>query len=302
MQNAQRLGFITVLISAAGFAFLPTITRGLYQVSDLEALDIGLWRFILATPLIWVLLQFWRPARLSHRTQAQRIKLLLSGVLFAGAAMTSFIGLKYITASIFIVLFFTYPAMVVLLSVLLGRRLALNAWIALGLTLLGVFLTVPDFSQLSADATLGVVFALLNAFIVAVYFLVVERLMKDAAVFGTAYVITGALLTLLVLLPFEGLQMPSNSQTWIYLLLLATLCTVVPIFMMNYGIQLIGPERASIISSAEPIMAMIVALIVLGEVILPAQWLGAVCIVAGVFVLQFTPGRSNRVQVVEPLS
>ena len=54
MLTERRLGFIAVLISAAGYAFLPIFARLIYRLSDLQPTDIALWRFIFATPTIWL--------------------------------------------------------------------------------------------------------------------------------------------------------------------------------------------------------------------------------------------------------
>jgi len=57
---------------------------------------------------------------------------------------------------------------------------------------------------------------------------------------------------------------------------------------------MVGPTPASIVSSVEPLLAMVVALVVLGEAILPVQWLGAVAIVSGVLILQMAPARRKK--------
>jgi len=293
----QQFGLIMVLISAAGFAFLPTITRSLYVFSDFQPTDIAVWRFMIAVPLMWGLLRVMRgfSSKEASAKAPQRGRLLIMGILYAGAAMTAFIGLEIIPASTYVVLFFTYPAMVALLSVLIGKRLSAAAWLALALTLIGIALTVPDFGQLGGESMSGVLIALLNALIVALYFLFSERfLARSGSASGTAWILTGALLTLALVVPFQGLGLPTNTQTVLLLIALAVIGTVLPILTINYGIQLIGPARASIISSIEPLMAMVVALILLNETILPIQWVGALFIVAGVVILQLRPRWRKR--------
>jgi drug/metabolite transporter (DMT)-like permease len=64
---------------------------------------------------------------------------------------------------------------------------------------------------------------------------------------------------------------------------------------MNMGIQLIGEAQASIISSAEPVMSMLLAVLLLGESVIPIQWLGAGLIVTAVMMLQLRPARKTAV-------
>ena len=54
------------------------------------------------------------------------------GTLLAFAALAAFFGLERLPSGTFSVLFYSYPAMVALLASLLGERLSLVAWIALG--------------------------------------------------------------------------------------------------------------------------------------------------------------------------
>jgi drug/metabolite transporter (DMT)-like permease len=298
MSSERRMGFFWVLLSAAGYAFLPVFTRMIYTMSDLQPTDIAIWRFAFATPIIWlvVFLREQQQPQLRPNSSLPIARLLAMGIFYAVSALLAFIGLSYIAASLFIVLFYTYPAMVAILSMFLGSRLSLVAWIALALTLIGIFLTVPELAGLDRSSTIGIIIALVNGLVVALYFIIISRVMKGIASIGrgTAWVITGTLLSLLLAIPFYGLQVPPNLNTWLVLIALAAISTAMPIFTMNIGIQLIGAPQASIISSAEPVMSMFLAVTLIGETILGLQWLGAAFIVGGVILLEaFPAGRKT---------
>ena len=94
-----------------------------------------------------------------------------------------------------------------------------------------------------------------------------------------------------LLLPVFGLRLPDNGSTWLLLLGLGTVSTALPIFAMNTGIRKIGASQASIISTVEPVESMLLAVILLGEVVLPVQWLGAALIVLAVLLLELRPRR-----------
>jgi drug/metabolite transporter (DMT)-like permease len=288
--SERRAGLLMILLAATGYAFLPVFTRKIYELSTLQPVDIALWRFAFATPAIWLMIQWRKPA--IDRT-LDRKKLLGLGIVYSGATLTGFFGLQRIEASTYIVLFYTYPAMVTLISFVGGTRLSRMAWLALGMTLIGIILTVPDFSLSNGNDAIGIGLALLNALVVAVYFLLVGRVMgkTDAVARGSAWVITGTLLTLLLLLPIFGLQVPASGNTWLLLLGLGTISTALPIFAMNTGIRKIGATQASIISTVEPVESMLLAVILLGEVVLPVQWLGAALIILAVLLLELRPRR-----------
>jgi drug/metabolite transporter (DMT)-like permease len=297
MSSQHRTGLLLVLIAAAGYAFLPIITRAIYANSDFSATDIAIWRFAFATPVIWVWILL-RERMTGEKPGGQELpihKALILGGLYAASAVGAFIGLSYIPASTFIVLFYTYPAMVALMAVALGTPLRRTAWIALALTLAGIIFTVPDFSLEGTNVTLGVVAAFGNAFVVAVYFMVVSRFMNNSGSSGrgTARIITGALVVLVLLIPIVGLRVPPTPIVWGLLLVLAIFSTSMSIFLMVIGIRLIGPATAAIISTGEPVMTIILAVVLLGETVLPVQWFGAVLIVAGVIILEWRPRQKS---------
>jgi drug/metabolite transporter (DMT)-like permease len=292
MSSERRMGLFWVILAASGYAFLPIFTHYIYDNSTLRPTDIGIWRFIFATPLIWLVI-WWREhsaekAKNSGDSPSHILRLMSLGILYAGAALAAFFGLQFIPASIFGIIFYTYPAFVALIAVFLGQRLALAAWFALGITLIGVLLTVPDLSVAGDNTLLGVFIAILNALFVAVYFTLVSKLMKNSSsvMRGSAYVITGTLVVLLLAIPFFGLRIPENQMTWLNVLGLATVSTAMPIAVINLGIHKIGAAQASIISTFEPVLTMILALLLLGESILPMQWLGAAFIIGGVIFLE----------------
>ena len=57
MSKREREGFLWILLAAAGFAFIPTIVKTVYSNSNFEPLDLALWRFIVAVPLMWLLVK-----------------------------------------------------------------------------------------------------------------------------------------------------------------------------------------------------------------------------------------------------
>lgn len=294
MDIRQRNGVLLNMAAAAAFAFLPTITKAIYDVSALRPTDIALWRFAFAVPLLW--LMAWvqrrgRPASDESKPVPLR-RLILPGILYTSNTLLAFAGLQSgISVSLFILLFYTYPAMVALLDLVMGKPLSMYGWLALLLTLIGVVLTVPDLSSLTADSWMGIMFALLNALSVAVYFLVTAWAYRGSTdtTRNTAGTLTVTLLLLLCVVPFNGLELPPSLPALLLLLTLAFVCSAISIVALNAGIQRIGAAQSAIVSSIEPVVAMVLALVLLGEPVLPLQWVGAVFIITAVVLLQVRP-------------
>ena len=298
MTRREREGLLWIMLSAAGFALTPTTVKLIYLHSSLEPMDIAIWRVVLAAPIMWgLVLLARRRARKSLSNDMPVGKLLLIGLVVSIAVLSAFYALERLPGSTYIVLLYTYPAMVALLSRLLGDEIHARTWLALALALLGVALTVPDLSAAEGADVAGIGLALLNAAIIAIYYLLTRRALTgvDNVSRASAVMMLGSLAIMLALIPFRGLQAPGNAQTLLLLFGIAILGTVLPIFAVNQALQRIGAAQASLVSTVEPIMSMIVAMLILGEVILGVQWLGAALIVGSMLALQLRP--RNRIDL-----
>ena len=319
MNRNQRDGMLLVLASVTGYSMLPVFIKAV-QAAGLNSLDIATWRFALAAPLLWLIVRVLRlPV---GEKPLPKWRLMAMGSLLAMAAVATFWGFERIPAGTYVVLFYTYPAIVAVLSALMGERLPAAGWGALVLTTIGIILTVPDFGQgVGNDNLVGVLLALFSAFIVAIYFIVSGRVLKGHTEFGaaSAWTTTGAVLSLLVIIPFRALQMPGNFWNhlgeiafsmpvlaahhpeglglWLRMFAIATVSTVLAGFFLTVGIQKVGAARASIIGTVEPILTLVFARIFLGEEMQTIQLIGGAFIVASVLVLQL--GSRTKVPALE---
>ncbi len=298
MTRREREGFLWIIFAAAGFSFTPTLVKLVYQHSNFEPMDIAIWRFLLAVPIIWALVLLRRrPAGESAREMMPIAQLLAIGLIVSAAVLAAFFALERLPGSTYVVLLYSYPAMVALLSRLMGEKIKAKTWLALALALIGVALTVPDqWTAESADAV-GVALALLNAAILAVYYLLARRVLAglEDVSRASAIMMNGTLVTMLLLIMLRGLQLPQNAMTLMLLGGVAVLGTVLPVFAVNFALQRIGAAQASLVSTVEPILSMILSMLILGEVIFALQWLGAALIVVSVLILQLRP--RNRIDL-----
>jgi drug/metabolite transporter (DMT)-like permease len=114
---------------------------------------------------------------------------------------------------------------------------------------------------------------------------------RSALVRAAALTTTGALAALALVGIATGARLPAAPEAWLYLLGLALVSTVLPIFTTNVGIQRLGPARAAILGAVEPLLTAFLALLLLGQAMAPIQWLGGLVIVASVILLQTLGSR-----------
>lgn len=296
MQHSQRDGIILIALAVTGYAFHPIITKNLFA-QGVEPLDGAFWRFFITALVYWAIIVVRGAVRRSRNTAASpqnaakplpRVRLMLLGTIFVGEALTAFWGLERLPSATFVVLFYSYPAMVAILSLFLGERISGLAWFALAMTLVGIALTAPDFSAgLTGDNFVGVLMALADALLCAVYFILIGRVVRGEAdmIMTSTWTVTGALIMMVIVALATGLKLPQGSA-WLYLVLMALVSTVMTVFALSAGIVKLGATRAAILCTFEPVLTAVLALIFLNEIMLPVQWLGGAIIIASVILLQ----------------
>jgi drug/metabolite transporter (DMT)-like permease len=270
----------------------------------MPALDIATWRFVFAVPLVWIAVSI--RGRQPLRKPLPRRGLLLAGSLMAVAAATGVAGIQLLPAAVYVLLFYCYPAIVALISVIRGERLARAEWFALGLTLVGIALTMPNLGvgvDGSNDNLLGVGFALVNALAVAIYYVVTSKLLDecDDTPRASAFSIIGSLVPLLVLALVRGLTIPSDLNTWLLLIGFALVSSVLPMVTMNAGIQRLGASRAAILSMCEPLLTLVWSFLFLGDVILPIQLMGGALILGSLVLLQLRQIKPTAEHAASPI-
>jgi drug/metabolite transporter (DMT)-like permease len=291
--SQARQGLIFIFFAVLGYSFLPEFTAPLYD-AGMQPLEIALWRYTITTPLFWGMA--WMQGRREQREgrPLPRVTVFFMGILLALAALCAFFGLDLIPAGTYVVIFYTYPAIVALIALFLGDRLSRWGWAAVALSIVGVMLTAPDFSSgIQGDNFLGVIISLINAVIVAVYFILSGRIfrgLRNVTAAG-AMACTGALATLLVIGLFTGVRPPPSLTEVVVLFGMAIVSTLLPIFAISHGVPLLGPARAAVVGSFEPLLTAFLAMIFLDQQMASQQWLGGLVIVASVILLQTLGSR-----------
>ncbi|MCY4106261.1 MAG: DMT family transporter [Chloroflexi bacterium] len=292
-------GFFWMGIAVLGYSVFPIFARGIYAEAALRPSDVAAWRFLLATPTLWLIVAFTQARRSpAVRTQNDarqpgRGPLMAMGALHGCASLPAFFALEHVAAGLYSILFYSYPTMVALLSLFLGERLPRAFWWALLGTTGGVLLALaPGLevgapgAELGQGVAFGGLLALLNAFLVACYFQFSRRILRDTpdVLRAVAWSFLGSLSVLATLALALGLRLP-GGRDFALLLGLAWFSTVVALVARNYGIQRLGPPRAALVATAEPLVTLVLAAVLLAEFLVPTQLLGGALILGSVALL-----------------
>jgi drug/metabolite transporter (DMT)-like permease len=209
---------------------------------------------------------------------------VLGALGYAGQSFTFFTALTLAPASLVALLLYLYPALVAVLSAsLLHERLSAAKLAALAVALVGTVLTIGPASSASP---LGVALGIAAAAIYAVYIVAGSRLTARVPPLTMAtVVIASAAAVFAVAALAQGPTWPRTSAGWLAVLGIAIISTVAAIVLFFAGLERVGPTRASVLSTVEPVCTVLLAAALLGETVAPTQLVGGALILAAVVLL-----------------
>ena len=282
-----------VALAAALFAINGTVSK-LVLSSGLSSLRLVEFRCTGAAALL-CLLALARDRAALRPTRGELGFLLAYGVL--GVAMVQwlyFVAISRIPVSVALLIQFTAPVLIALwVRFVVRGPVAARTWPALGLVVAGLALVAQVWTGLAFDAV-GLVAAVLAAAVLGAYYLLGEHGMRrrDARSLAACGFTLAALFWAVVLpwwtFPFGALGTPVHVvggivvPAGLLVLWIVVLGTVLPFSLVLAGIRRIGPTRAGLIGTLEPVLAGIVAWGVLGEHLAAVQLGGAVVVLAGI--------------------
>jgi drug/metabolite transporter (DMT)-like permease len=287
----RRAGFLFCLAAAGGFSTIGILAKLAYA-AHVNVVTLLAGRFLLTSVLLWLIVVATRQSIPSGRPLAAGLGLGLIG--FGIQVTLLFLSLQRIDAALSALLFYSYPAMVTVGAVLIGREGAtVRRLAALVVALAGVGLVFSSSGGDRRDTT-GVLFSLASAFLYSLIILAVDRLGRRTPPLAlSAVVSTGAATTFLLSgFVLRNLQLNVSLHGWGAIIGVA-FATAVPLAAFYRGIALVGPSTASILLTVEPALTVVLAALVLGERLGVMQLLGGGLVLSAVVLLQ-TGRRESR--------
>lgn len=281
MPTLRRLtGAALAIVSAAGFGTLAIFGRFLYA-DGVDTFTLLFLRFTFAASILTFILILRRESLPRGRVLAQLIGMGALG--YAGQSFTYLSGIKYASAGLVALLLYLYPAIVFVLSVIFLKEKA--NWVkaaALAVALVGTALTVGP----ASGEFLGVFFAVASALIYSAYIIVGANVMKQVGAIQSSLVIfASAALVYGTLTLVNGAHFPASGSGWLSMAGIVIFATVIPVTAFLAGIERIGPTNASLLSTLEPVVTVLLAAWLFGERLAPITLVGGGLILAAVIVL-----------------
>ena len=206
----------------------------------------------------------------------------LGAIVYTAQSLSYFTALETLAASLCVLIVYVYPSLVVIAGRLfLGRPVSRWHVVALAGSFGGLVLLVGG-AQL--QVAWGLVFAIASPAIYTGYILLSERVMGGVPAIGaSAVIMTGAGITLAAIAALRGeLAPPSSPVGWLVVVALAVVPTMIAITTFLAGLPRIGASRAALLSTWEPVVTVVLAVILFGDRFTSLQAFGGVLILAAV--------------------
>jgi drug/metabolite transporter (DMT)-like permease len=307
MDRRRATGIGLVLVSAAAFGSGSLFAQPVYA-AGVDWMVLSAWRFLFGASLTWIFLLVSAGRRRSLRRldRAAILAAIALGVMYVGNSGTYYAALETVSPSLAALVVYLYPAVVAVLSLRFGHRLSgRRAWIALGISLVGVVLAVGGIDPDESPPVSGLLLAFASCFIYAAWVVLAaglsgerrEAVADEATDGGSATAPVALIMTATATVywsaalatgrPVLPAQIP--PEAWLGLLGVGVGATFIAIQTFYAGARRVGAAHASLISTAEPIWTITLAAILFGVALTPVQLVGGALILIGVVVAQTGP-------------
>jgi len=297
------MGVVLCLSSAACFGAMAIFGTYAYD-EGVGVMSLLLVRFALAAVLFWGIAAL-RGVRLTAvRGKTLRTALLLGAAGYAAQAGLYFAALTRIDPALLSLLLYTYPAMVTVAALLLGREAATRQrLVALCAASAGCALVLAGAGAGAFDAV-GAALGIGAALVYTTYILVADTVVDEVdAVPLSALIATGATLTFAVSGTASGaVDLSFSAAGWFWLACIAAVSTVAAVLCFFAGLRRVGPSSASILSTFEPVVTIALAFVCFGNRLTPMQLAGGALVLAAVLILQSRQAAARTSSVVSTSS
>lgn len=304
---------VSVFVGAASYGVLSTIVVLAYQ-SGFQLGEIVGTQLLTGVLLSWLSV-FYIQKRKSAKTDGeqggqgddssytsltwrQRALLMLAGAPTVITGLLYYQSLRYIPASLAIILLFQFTWIgVAIQAVLTCRRPGKNMLLALLVILAGTLLAAGVLGETAVHFDQrGILLGLLSAVSYSCFILFSGRAVPSAhPISRSAWMVTGGFVLLVLLFPpyflVNGLL---RGPLLLFGSLLGFFGAFLPPLLFAIGVPHVGEGMAGILGAAELPVAVLMSSLVLHEHVSEVRWLGVVLILAGVALPELRKLRKRR--------
>lgn len=283
-------GMFYASVSSASFGFSPLFSIGLLA-AGLSSFNILSYRWLIAG-LVLLVYAVIKKKSLRFNSFDEVWKIVVLSLLRSLTSITLLIGYANISSGIATTINFMYPVIVTICMILFyGEKSSKADFAAIAGALTGVYLLASgDSINIEGGNTkVGLIASLISAFSFAAYYILMKRVRADkieVVKFTTWIMLLSALYFIIGAIALEGkLMIVTDFRSWMYILGLGLWATMVSNITGVKAIRRIGPTNTSILGALQPVTAVILGVLFLGEHLYPRSILGIILILIAVSIV-----------------
>ena len=278
----KNIGILVVFLATV-FLSTKSIWAKLIYLDSLSPLNVLACRAVLSLPFFLIpMIRFdWNSVNKSKVFKYS----FFGAILYLSSSIADFIGLLYIFASLERAVLFTFPIYVFLLSSDLSR-ITFSKVILIVSTVLGLAIMFnPTVDNHLIDTLIGISLVLLSAVFWALFIIYSKRAVSNISptIFTSTYMcITTVLLLFGFIIDSKNFTtfLTLQTHTMIYLVFLAIFCSIIPSYLMSFGLKKINASLAAVISAMGPIVTLGLDVVILNHNLALNEIIGAIIVTA----------------------
>lgn len=289
-RRIKHNGVFYASVSSASFGFSPLFSIALLS-AGLSNFDVLSYRWSVAA-IVLMIYAFCKKKSLRLNSFDEAWKVILLSALRSITAITLLIGYANISSGIASTINFMYPVIVTICMMLFfGEKRSLVDIIAICGAFVGVYLLASGDSIVveGGNTRLGLICSLISAFSFAAYYIAMKQVKADkieVVKFTTWMMMLTAFYFIVCAVIFdEKHTIVTDAKSWLNIMGLGLWATMVSNITGVKAVRRIGPTQTSILGALQPVTAVILGVLFLGEHLYLRSCIGITLILIAVLIV-----------------
>lgn len=289
----KKIGIVEVILSGICFGFLGLFGKKAFLLGITPGELLAL-RYSIAAVMLFIFLLATNPKSMKLNFKDTFISIALGIFGYALFSSLFFYALTGLSASLTVLLLYTYPIIVTILSrFILKEEFTKNKILSLILVSIGMTLLVAGEWKIAGAKYF--ISGLGAAFFYSLYIIYSRKYLERVPAYTSSFYVQIGAGVILSIINFQNIQRPFEilNQHFVFISLMAFVCSFLAMSLFLSGLQKISSSETSILSTTEPISGIIIATIFLGEKMNLQQGMGSVLILMGLILVGLNHNRQN---------
>lgn len=292
----KYMGYVFAALSAAAYGTNPLFALNLYA-EGMNANSVLIFRYLLGLPLIAAMI--WARGRSLAIKKKEIGPAAVLGILMACSSLALFESYNYMNSGIASTLLFVYPIIVALLMVFFfHEKMKPVIGVCLAVMLAGLFLLIRN-SEGTMLNPFGVLLVMASSLTYAVYIVMInvsDTVKTIPTLKLLFYTLLSGALVFIAVIPFGNpLTVPHSVTAWANVLGIAVVPTLISLSLTTAAIQSVGSTITAIFGALEPVTALLLSVLVLGQPLTGREILGIVLILIATTLVVIGSAVTNAV-------